>query len=199
MMQPYLVMPAVGALIGWITNAVAIRMLFRPKRPLRVFGVNVGVQGILPKRKAELAKTVGETVARDLLSVEELTSVLSDQDFVQTISEMLAHHVEERLDGTIPRFVPAQLRQVLESHLRDILDRELPVLVSRMGEQFKDLLKSRLDIAEIAERRILSLDLDELERLIIKVARRELRHIEYLGGAIGFLIGFAQVALTMAK
>ena len=60
-----LIIPFIGAGIGWITNVVAIRMLFRPKEPIKVGGITL--QGVLPKRQKELAKAIALAVEKELL------------------------------------------------------------------------------------------------------------------------------------
>ena len=50
----------------------------------------------------------------------------------------------------------------------------------------------RINIQEMVENKINELDLYQLEELIIKVAKKELKHIEILGLVLGFLIGIIQ-------
>ncbi len=58
-----------GAVIGYVTNAVAIKMLFRPLKEVRMFGVRLPfTPGVLPRRRHELSRSIGDMVARDLLS-----------------------------------------------------------------------------------------------------------------------------------
>jgi uncharacterized membrane protein YheB (UPF0754 family) len=62
----FLVYPLLGAFVGYITNYIAIKLLFRPKRRV------LGVQGLLPKRKAEIAKRAGELVNDYLVNSEAI-------------------------------------------------------------------------------------------------------------------------------
>ncbi len=55
-MDPALwLLPFIGAFIGWATNVIAIRMLFRPHRPVRVPMTPLILQGVLPRRHADLS------------------------------------------------------------------------------------------------------------------------------------------------
>ena len=77
--MPYwqlLTMPAVGGVIGWVTNVIAIRMLFRPHDPVKVPLLPITVQGLLPKYKAELAAAIGQAVEEELLPIEALIDQL---------------------------------------------------------------------------------------------------------------------------
>ena len=59
-----------GSVIGYVTNAVAIKMLFRPFDKKFVFGIPVPLTpGIIPSHRAELAKSIARMVARELLFI----------------------------------------------------------------------------------------------------------------------------------
>lgn len=77
----FLIGPLVGGLIGYITNGIAIKMLFRPLRPLYLFGKRVPfTQGIIPKERDRIAHSVGEVVARELINQETLKENLLSQE-----------------------------------------------------------------------------------------------------------------------
>ena len=67
-------MPVVGALIGWITNRLAVMLIFRPYKPVRLLGYTF--QGVVPKRRLELAEKIGAVIEKELLSMEDLVAML---------------------------------------------------------------------------------------------------------------------------
>ena len=83
------VLPLVwGGLIGYLTNALAIRMLFRPLTRKYLFGIPVPLTpGIIPRRRGELARSIGRMVARDLLSTETLRERLDSEAFGRALQE----------------------------------------------------------------------------------------------------------------
>lgn len=82
----FLIGPLVGGLIGYITNGIAIKMLFRPLRPLYLFGKRVPfTQGIIPKERDRIAHSVGEVVARELIDQETLKENLLSQEMYTKI------------------------------------------------------------------------------------------------------------------
>ena len=83
------VLPLVwGGLIGYLTNALAIRMLFRPLTRKHLFGIPVPLTpGIIPRRRGELARSIGRMVARDLLSTETLRERLDSEAFGRALQE----------------------------------------------------------------------------------------------------------------
>ena len=71
----YLAGPVIGAIIGYFTNYLAVKMLFRPRRPKSLFGKQLPfTPGAIPKGKDRLAKAAGQIVAENLVTEEDLTS-----------------------------------------------------------------------------------------------------------------------------
>lgn len=80
----------VGAIIGYITNWLAIKMLFRPYEEKRVLGFKVPfTPGLIPKERQRIAKSVGETVGEHLLSKENLIEALCSKDVYNHIEVLV--------------------------------------------------------------------------------------------------------------
>ena len=62
----------VGGLIGWITNILAIKLLFRPITPVKIPILNIEILGLIPKRKNEIAANIGEVISNELLSMDDI-------------------------------------------------------------------------------------------------------------------------------
>ena len=68
----------VGAVIGYITNWLAIKMLFRPHNKIEVFGLPMPfTPGLIPKERDRIAKSIGTTIGVHLLTSDVFTEVLS--------------------------------------------------------------------------------------------------------------------------
>ena len=90
-MLHYLIGPAVGAVIGYITNDLAIRMLFRPHQAKYIMGVHVPfTPGIIPKEKARMAGAIGKAVSENL--IEFVTTQSTNNE---TIEEFARHYLSE--------------------------------------------------------------------------------------------------------
>jgi uncharacterized membrane protein YheB (UPF0754 family) len=77
----FVVPPIAGAIIAYITNVIAIKMLFRPLREIRVFGIKLPfTPGILPRQRKKLAVSIGAMVERELLTPEVLKKRLEHID-----------------------------------------------------------------------------------------------------------------------
>jgi uncharacterized membrane protein YheB (UPF0754 family) len=92
----WLIPPLVGAAIGYITNAVAIKMLFRPLKELRVLGLRLPfTPGILPRQRHKLAENIGNIVERQLLTPEIVNARLRQEDVREKLKTVIAEHTEQ--------------------------------------------------------------------------------------------------------
>lgn len=90
------VMAVVGAFIGGMTNHLAITMLFRPHKPIYIKGKRLPfTPGLIPKRRAELAVQLGETVTNYLLTPETIHKKFFSPDIRQQVEEYAKNKVEE--------------------------------------------------------------------------------------------------------
>ena len=93
---PWLIPPLVGAVIGYVTNLVAIKMLFRPLNEVRVFGIRLPfTPGILPKQRHKLAQSIGAMVERELLTPEILRARLSRPEVKEGFKYAISVYTEK--------------------------------------------------------------------------------------------------------
>ncbi len=84
MQWQWLVGPAIGSIIGYITNDIAVRMMFRPHTEKRLWGKRIPfTPGIIPKGRPRLAKAIRDVLDHDLLSAEVLSTALLSPAMVE--------------------------------------------------------------------------------------------------------------------
>jgi uncharacterized membrane protein YheB (UPF0754 family) len=89
--------PLIGAVIGYCTNYIAVKMLFRPLRPITVFGHSLPfTPGIIPKGQGRLAHAVGTVVGQELLTQEELERSLLSEEIDEKIRSSVAKLLQEQ-------------------------------------------------------------------------------------------------------
>jgi len=92
---PWILPPLLGAFIGYVTNYIAIRMLFRPLRAWRILGIRVPLTpGIIPSKRGELAKRMGEMVGSHLLTTDDVGKTLEKEGFRQELRRTLDSKVD---------------------------------------------------------------------------------------------------------
>lgn len=97
---PFVLPPILGAVIGYVTNAIAIRMLFRPLRAYHVFGVRVPfTPGIIPRQRHDLAKSIGSMVSTRLLTEDIIRAQITSQEVRDGVTRGVASYTERALHG----------------------------------------------------------------------------------------------------
>ncbi|MCH2154994.1 MAG: DUF445 family protein [Opitutales bacterium] len=188
--------PFITAFIGWLTNWVAIKMLFRPQRPQRVLGL-VTWQGLIPRRQPELAAKAAEIIERELVSNHVIHDKIRGVDIKPglrtAVSRLIRQRLVPKLQGIplVGNFVNDQAVESLENMALEEIDKEGEVLMEKIATKFE----SNFDVKHIVEQRIQEFDLDRLESIVMEVARKEFKTIERLGFVLGFVVGCLQVAL----
>jgi uncharacterized membrane protein YheB (UPF0754 family) len=133
----WLVPPLVGAAIGFVTNVLAIKMLFRPLRAYYIGPLRLPfTPGILPRERAVLAKSIGAMVARELLTPEIIRKRLGQEDVRQFCKEIAAR-LTEKIDDNYPK-ICAHLARFLS---QPEIHRELEVF----GYRFLDGVMKKLN------------------------------------------------------
>jgi len=186
-------MPFIGALIGWLTNSLAIRFLFWPYQPVKIPFTPWSLQGAIPKRQQELAATIGKVFEKELLSSRDLIEEMTTAEMRAEIMEMLSVSVKNRIEERLPRFLP--LREVIAGAVNEAVWRESLEVQEELEEGLKTVL-GKLNLAQLLENKIQALDVAGLEKLVLSVARREFKYIEALGAVLGFFIGLFQLGLA---
>lgn len=186
-------LPVVGALIGWLTNYIAIKMLFRPQRPIRILGLTL--QGLVPKRQADLALKIADTIEKNLISHKDVQAVLDSQETREEVENLINRQVDiflqEKL-ASIP-MISMFLGGGLLLQVKQMLTEQFSSAIPGFMDGLMTKVESKLDFREIVRQKVEAFDLSTLEAIIYNISSRELKTIEYLGGLLGFLVGLAQM------
>ena len=191
-----LILTIVGGLIGWITNILAIKLLFRPIKPIRIPILNIEILGLIPKRKNEIAANIGEVISNELLSIDDIL----DQAFKNSNGENFNSYIIDKIKNIINEklnIIPMPFRMMASPYIDEILNKEVPSAINEISADLLTKAKENVNIQEIVEEKINELDLEKLEDIIIKVAKKELKHIEVLGLVLGAIIGVLQGILVI--
>ncbi|WP_457573760.1 DUF445 family protein [Desulfolithobacter sp.] len=116
--------PVLGAFIGYLTNKVAIKMLFRPLKPWRICGIRVPMTpGVIPSKRHELAVNIGEMVGQHLLTSKDIGEALSReqfQDHLYRIVDDMVRDVLSRDLGPAASVVPRRFRAYFKIGIRTL-------------------------------------------------------------------------------
>ncbi len=191
----YVLFPLVCALIGWLTNYIAVKMLFHPRRPRSLFFCEI--QGIFPKRQAALAENLGHVVETGLLSHEDIRRIIEAPAFHEQMRTVAAGRIDVFLDeklGTLHPMVKMALAGEMRQKLRGMLLNELDALLPEVIETASRSLEERLVVRELVREKVANFPPERIEEMLFSILRKEFRFIELVGGVLGFFIGVAQSA-----
>lgn len=191
-----LLLAVVGGFIGWITNFIAIKLLFWPFKPVKLlFGYKI--QGVIPARKAELAVSIGNVIEKQLLAPEEILSTLVSDNDINSLKEAIVSNVikilKDKLPGILHGFTDKTIKKQLDAFMEKDGEGYIREMINNMVASATDNLK----ISDMVVEKINALDLISFESIVLSVVNKELKHIEYLGGILGFLIGLVQGVVVL--
>ncbi|MDD2463392.1 MAG: DUF445 family protein [Desulfobulbus sp.] len=178
--------PCIGASIGYLTNKVAIRMLFRPLEPWFVFGLQLPMTpGVIPSKRHVLAENIGEMVGRHLLTSRDIGAAISEEPFQEHLANLIERRIREimlRDLGPIGEEIPRKFKayfkvgvKTLKYRLSDGVNNYLAG--AEFEEQLRASINNRFDtLAELEinailapeNRRGLYLFLDEIIRDLLQ-------------------------------
>lgn len=187
-----MILALVGAAIGWFTNVLAIKLIFRPFNPIRIPILNLTFQGLIPKRKPELAKSIGEIVESELISIEEIIDRFIESENKSEMIFGIKRKIKKIAEQKLPAIIPSAIKMMLLDYIDDIIDREAEGAITELTEKMVHKATGQIKISQIIEEKINRFEIEKLESIILTIAQKELKHIEMLGGVIGFVIGLLQ-------
>lgn len=158
----------VASVHGYAGAWLAVRMLFRPRKPIKIFGITIFPQGMIPRHRDRLANAIGKAVGEELVSKETVLEELFEKDFLRRkIQSVVDTYTEELLSQDYPSLIEA-----LPSNLRETVLDGISSLQLKIARHIQDVLKSEESITSISsfvERRV-----DEfLSRRISEVIDKE--------------------------
>lgn len=188
----------IGALIGWITNYVAIKMLFRPYKE-----INLGIfklQGLLPKRKHEIGESIAEVIQNELVSLQEILHSLDGDKLEEKMNSVIDKILEEKLQKEITKnfpmlamFLSSDMLEKIKSIIKNSILENKEVIV----KMFSNYVEENVDFKGIIIKNVDAFSLEKLEEVTYTLAEREFKHIEVIGAILGAIIGFVQFIIGM--
>lgn len=188
--------PIIGAFIGWITNWLAIKMLFHPRKPVKVLFLTF--HGIFPKNKLRIADKLGTVVQRDLINFTDIKDRLQDPDALNNFKEEIASRVDDALRDRIEKstlasiLVPEPLIQSVHKTIVDEIEKNLPNVIGSSISKIEE----KLDIQQLVKNKVSNFSDEKLEQLLLDITSKEFQFIELIGAVLGFFIGIVQLLIS---
>lgn len=124
--------PLIGGIIGYSTNYIAVKMLFRPLRPIKIGKYTLPfTPGIIPKRKDKLAEAIGNAVGQNLFTKQDMQELFQDSSVRNSILQGVIEKVETVLDDSIQDLIKKFIKE-------ETLEQKKCELTEFLTEKIKD-------------------------------------------------------------
>lgn len=176
----YIIAPLLGGVIGYITNDIAIRMLFRPHTAKYVFGIHIPfTPGIIPKEKGRIAEAVGGVISENLMNKEVLEKYLLSEDMVGKVRSAVEEFIatQQRNKETVSQFLGHYLSK-----------EEIYTIAQNINHSITKQTYEKLADSSVGEK-VAHIAVDHVAQKLTIDGAQEL--LSGIGGALGGLGGMA--------
>ena len=192
------IMVIISAAIGWITNWVAIKMLFRPHNE-----INLGlfkIQGLIPKRRAEIGTGIADVIQNELISIKDVIANIDREEFSKRLNDLIDDVLEKNLKTKVKEKFPVMQMFFSDKMAKDVSNTIKDIVMEnqeKIFEIFSNYAEENINFSTIITDKISNFSLDKLEEIINGLAKKELKHIEVIGAILGAFIGLVQYFITL--
>lgn len=176
----YIIAPLLGGVIGYITNDIAIRMLFRPHTAKYIFGIHIPfTPGIIPKEKGRIAEAVGGVISENLMNKEVLERYLLSEDMVKKVRSAVEEFIaaQQRNNETVVQFLGHYLSK-----------EEIDAIAQNINHSITKQTYEKLADSSVGEK-VAHIAIDHVAQKLTIDGAQEL--LSGIGGALGGIGGMA--------
>lgn len=176
----YIIAPLLGGVIGYITNDIAIRMLFRPHTAKYILGIHIPfTPGIIPKEKGRIAEAIGGVISENLMNKEVLEKYLLSEDMVGKVRSAVEEFIatQQRNNETLAQFLGHYLSK-----------EEIDTISQNINQSITKQTYEKLADSSVGEK-VAHIAVDHVAQKLTIDGAQEL--LSGIGGALGGLGGMA--------
>ena len=176
----YIIAPLLGGVIGYITNDIAIRMLFRPHTAKYVFGIHIPfTPGIIPKEKGRIAEAVGGVISENLMNKDVLEKYLLSEDMIGKVRSAVEKFIatQQSNSETVVQFLGHYLSK-----------EEIDTIAQNINHSITKQTYEKLADSTVGEK-VAHIAIDHVAQKLTINGAQEL--LSGIGGALGGLGGMA--------
>lgn len=176
----YIIAPLLGGVIGYITNDIAIRMLFRPHTAKYVFGIHIPfTPGIIPKEKGRIAEAIGGVISENLMNKEVLEKYLLSEDMIGKVRSAVEEFIttQQKNQETVACFLGHYLSK-----------EEIATIAQNINQSITKQTYEKLADSSVGEK-VAHIAIDHVAQKLTIDGAQEL--LSGIGGALGGIGGMA--------
>lgn len=194
------IMPIFGGLTGWLSDWLALKMVFRPQQPTRYLGLFTW-QGLFLRRQHEVAADYARLIARQVLTPAAILDALLTGPLSDRLYAMIQREVSDAVDREAglaqPFVVGAVGTQQFLAVKRAVAAKVIETLPEAMRHA-QGYVAEALDLENTLMEKMKRLSADEFEALLRPAFQQDEWILIAVGAALGFLVGELQVHIMLA-
>lgn len=193
-----LVMPVFGFFIGWVTDWLALKMIFLPREPRSYLGFTW--QGVFQKRRDQVAADYGDMIAKEIITIPNIVEAVLSGPKSDRLFQIIQREVQRTIDeqaGLIKPFVVAAVGSVKFQELKAVVAQRTVERVPQTVVYAEDYATGALDVRNTIVERMRRLNRLEFENLLRPAFRQDEWKLIAVGAVIGGLVGELQVLLMV--
>ena len=194
----FLLIPLLTAFTGWAVIRLLIKMLFRPHHPQKIFGYTW--QGMIPGQKLSMADKIGKYAAGEFSSFSAIEQNISDPKNFEKVKPLIESHIDDFLRNKLKEQMPMISMFIGDktiTTLKTVFIKEIEDLFPQVIQQFAGNVKNEMYVEKLVSSKIAALSALQIENLLYKNSRKEIRVASLVGAAIGLLIGLIQLSILL--
>jgi uncharacterized membrane protein YheB (UPF0754 family) len=188
-----LIMPAFGLIVGWFTDWLALKLIFNPKRPLRIFGITF--QGLFLKRRKEVAADYGALIADEIITPRKVIEAVLKGPLSDRVFLSIRKQVQDALDRGTGLAKPLVIVTVGTARYQDMKRSIATKVMARLPETMtyiEDYARDAMDVRNLLIQKMQQLDETQFEALIRPAFEQDEWILISVGAALGFVMGEIQ-------
>lgn len=197
--QFWWLLPAGGLVVGYLTNFLALKLIFRPVHPVKIGPVTV--QGLFMKRQKEVSEEYAKILSKELLTAEHIFAYIVETNGMESIAELCRKQVKTMVDNTtgstrktlLQLTVGNRKYERIKHVAAEMLVDELPASISSMFA-YAD---QSLDIENTLSSKLQSLSKHEFEDVLHPIFQEDEVILIIVGAVLGAVAGFIQMAFIL--
>ena len=188
-----LIMPAFGLIVGWFTDWLALKLIFNPKEPVRILGIEF--QGLFLKRRKEVAADYGALIADEIITPKKVIEAILRGPMSDRVFAMVRKQVQLSLDRNTGLARPLVVLSVGTTRYQDMKRTITAKIMERLPESMtyvEDYARDTMDIRNLLVRKMQDLDEIQFEALIRPAFEQDEWILITVGALLGFTMGEVQ-------
>ena len=186
-------LPVFGAIAGYVTNWIALKLIFWPVKPIQVLGMSL--QGVFIKRQEHVAKEYAKIISEKILTTERMIDYIVRGNNPAHFSSIIRKYTDATIDELVESY-PEQLQFILNDQKRAVLKEivhyrfmeETPIILTHAY----DYATEALQIEHTLYNKMAALSEEEFIGFLRPVFQEDETKLLILGGVLGFVAGAIQ-------